>query len=73
MPKTDVGTRIYTVVDVMRGVAVGAHSFRHYSGARAFMRRLRDGRDLQEDDVQLFTDTIDVSSSTIAPTRSRKR
>ena len=59
MLKTSQGMRIYTVVDVMRGVAVGAHSFRRLRDARAFMGRLRDGRDLQEDDVQLFASTID--------------
>lgn len=64
MPKIGAGVRIYTVVDVTRGVAVGAHSFRHLGVARAFMTRLRDGRDLQEDDVQLFSCVVDASEET---------
>ena len=59
MRKTSSGTRIYTVVDVVHGVAVGATSFKRLRDARSFMRRLRDGRDLQEDDVQLFACTVD--------------
>lgn len=53
--------RVYTVVDVMRGVAVGAYNFRSFRAARASLKRLRRGRNLQEDDVQLFEGTIDSS------------
>ena len=55
------GVRIYTVVEVMRGVAIDAHSFSRLKDARACMRRLREGRDMQEDDVRLFGSTIEVS------------
>ncbi len=63
MSTPDADIRIYTVVDVMRGIAVGAHSFRRLNDARACMKRLRAGRDLQEDDVQLFKSTIDASKT----------
>jgi hypothetical protein len=61
MAKTDEEMRIYTVVDVMSGVAVGAHSFRHLKDARTCMKRLTGRRNLEQDDVQLFESTIDVS------------
>lgn len=50
--------RVYTVVDVWRGVAVGAYNFRSLRAARVALRRIRRGRNLQEDDVQLFEGTI---------------
>jgi hypothetical protein len=62
MPRTGACSRIYTVVDVMRGVAVGAHSFRRLTDTRAFMRQLRDRRNLQEDDVQLFATSVSRAS-----------
>lgn len=66
------GTRIYTVVDVMRGVAVGAHSFRYVRDARACLKRLRSGRSLEEDDVQLFESIIGASTVRRRRQRSRK-
>ncbi len=60
MTRVDIGTRIYTVVDVMRGVAVGAYSFRRARDARVCIKRLRSGRSLEEDDVRLFESTIDA-------------
>jgi len=58
MQKKREGERVYTVVDVMAGVAVGTQSFWHLEDARACLRRLRRGRDLERDDVQLFRGTI---------------
>ena len=58
MQKKREGERVYTVVDVMAGVAVGTQSFRHLEDARACLRRLRRGRDLEKDDVRLFGGTI---------------
>jgi len=52
--KAAVGVRVYTVVDVMRGVAVGARSFRRVEDARAHMQRLLHGRSLDEDDVRIL-------------------
>ena len=46
--------RIYTVVEVWRGIAVGARNFRRLDNAKKHMLRLRDRRNLMEDDVQLF-------------------
>ncbi len=54
--------RIYTVVDVMSGVAVGVQTFLQLEEARRFLTRLRKGRSLDEDDVQLFEGIIDMSA-----------
>jgi hypothetical protein len=59
--KSDAASRIYTVVDVLCGVAVGAYTFRSLKKARLCATRLREGRNLQEDDVQLFECMIDPS------------
>ena len=50
--------KVYVVVDVMAGVAVEARCFRNLQQARACKTRLRKGRNLDEDDVQLFESTI---------------
>lgn len=50
--------RVYTVVDVWRGVAVGAYNFRSLRAARAGLKRIRRGRNVREDDVQVFEGTI---------------
>ena len=51
---------IYTVVDVWRGIAVGAYNFQRLEDARKCMARLRAGRNLQEDDVRLFEAVLDA-------------
>ena len=60
MTKNDTGMRIYTVVEVMRGFAAGAYSFRRLKDARMCAKRLCKGRNLNEDDVQLFETIIDT-------------
>jgi hypothetical protein len=45
---------VYVLVDVARGVALNAHAFQRREDAEACLRRIRKGRDLGEDDVQLF-------------------
>lgn len=60
MSRTSAKARIYTVVDVLAGVAVGAYNFRRLEDARRCVARLRAGRDLQEDDVQLFEGVLDA-------------
>lgn len=60
MTRTRARAPIYTVVDVWRGVAVGAYSFQRLEDARKCMARLRVGRDLQEDDIQLFEGVLDT-------------
>lgn len=52
------GTRVYTVVDVMGGFAVGAKTFRRCEDARAWLRRIRRGRDMEKDDIRLFESRI---------------
>lgn len=52
--KTERGICIYTVVDVHRGVAGGVHCFAAFRVALACFLRLRQGRNLEEDDIQLF-------------------
>lgn len=54
MDKRRTNTRIYTVVEVMSGVAVQAECFLKVEDARTCLRRLRRKRNLDEDDVQLF-------------------
>jgi hypothetical protein len=54
--------QIYTVVDVWRGIAVGATNFRRLRNAQKHAQRLRRHRNLTEDDVQLFETTIYASS-----------
>lgn len=53
--------RIYTVVDVVQGVAAGAYSYRRIQDAQACVKRLRHGRDMQEDDVNLFEGFVDAT------------
>ena len=60
MTRADAEARIYMVVDVLSGVAVGAYSFRRLEDARTWAVRLRAGRDLQEDDVRLFEAALDA-------------
>ena len=58
MSESEGSLRIYTVVDVFRGFAAEAKSFVRHEDARQYFRRLRRGRNLDIDDVQLFEDTI---------------
>jgi hypothetical protein len=60
--------RVYTVVDVFRGCAEDARSFVRYTDARAYFRKLRKGRNLYIDDVQLFADTIELPAR-LAPSK----
>ena len=60
MRKAENAVRIYTVVDVMSGVGVGAKSFCNLKNAQTHLRRLRKGRNLDRDDVQLFGDTVHI-------------
>ena len=53
---------LYTVVEVWRGMAVGAKSFRYLRNAEKHRQRLRRRRNLLEDDVQLFKGLLHVST-----------
>lgn len=50
--------QIYTVVDVWRGIAIGAKSFPTRHEAEIYLHQLRKSRNSEEDDVQLFEDHI---------------
>jgi hypothetical protein len=60
MIRPSVRAPIYTVVDVWRGIAVGAYTFQRLEDAQECMGRLRVGRDLQEDDIRLFEGVLDA-------------
>ncbi len=53
--------KLYTVVEVWRGIAASAKNFIRLRDAENYMRRLRQGRNLAEDDVQLFESSIRIS------------
>jgi hypothetical protein len=52
---------LYTVVEVWRGIAASAKNFTRLRDAEKYMRRLRQSRNLVEDDVQLFEDSVRIS------------
>lgn len=53
--------RIYTVVEVWRGIAQGARSFQRLKNAQKYMRRLRRRYNAMEDDVRLFKSSLRVT------------
>ncbi len=61
MPRTS-KLNLYTVVEVWRGIAASAKSFTRLRDAEKYMRRLRQGRNLVEDDVQVFRNSVRISS-----------
>lgn len=63
MRRTSAKARIYTVVDMLAGVAEGAYNFRRQDDAQTCTARLRAGRNLQEDDVRLFGGVLDARPS----------
>jgi len=54
--------KLYTVVEVWRGIAASARNFTRLRDAEVYMRRLRQGRNLAEDDVQLFEGSLRIPS-----------
>lgn len=54
--------KLYTVVEVWRGIAVGAKNFTRLRDAQNHRQRLRKRRNLLEDDVQLFEGSVRISS-----------
>jgi len=73
MPRACAKTRIYKVVEVLAGVAVGSLSFRRFRDARACMAQLRDARDLQRDDVEVFRGFLDDPSYSYSIRCAKKR
>lgn len=64
--------RIYTVVDVMAGVAVGVRAFPRRRAADRYAASIKRSRDLGVDDVQVleaFVDAARLSSYSSAPNR----
>ena len=53
--------RIYTIVEVWRGIAQGARSYRDLKSAERYMRRLRRTHNNFEDDVQMFQGSLRIS------------
>lgn len=51
--------QIYTVVEVFSGVAEAAYNFNHLKNAQMhLLKQLKKGRNLDEDDVQIFENYI---------------
>ena len=50
--------RIYTVVEVFRGVAESVHSFTDWKDARRYLKQFNKGRNLDEDAAQIFENEI---------------
>lgn len=65
MASSDGRLRLFTVVDVWRGMAVGARNFRKKENAQRYLQRLRRQRKLAEDDVQLFETAVHLSPSSL--------
>jgi hypothetical protein len=62
--------QVYTVVDVWRGIAVGATNFRRLKNAQKHLQRLRRHRNMMEDDVKLFETTIYAPSPRLRTART---
>jgi hypothetical protein len=54
--------KLYIVVEVWRGIAASAKNFTRLRDAENYLQRLRKGRNLDEDDVQLFGSSVRISS-----------
>lgn len=59
MSRARAAPRIYTVVEVISGVATGVQSFQYRKRALRCLLWMREGRNLQEGDIQLFGSKID--------------
>jgi hypothetical protein len=54
--------KLYIVVEVWRGIAASAKNFTRLRDAENHMQSLRQGRNLAEDDVQLFEGSVRIPS-----------
>ncbi len=70
MIRNKIKLQVYTVVDVWRGIAVGAKNFRRLRNAQKHVQRLRRHRNMMEDDVKLFETTIYASSPRLRTART---
>ncbi len=55
--------KLYTVVEVWRGIAADAKTFVSLRDAEKFMQRVRQRCNLLEDDVKLFQRSVRISSA----------
>jgi hypothetical protein len=62
MTRRSIEIKLYTVVVVWRGFATGAKNFKRLGNAQKYMRRIRRGINLAEDDVQLFKSPIRLAA-----------
>jgi hypothetical protein len=70
MTRSKAKLQVYTVVDVWRGIAIGAKNFRRLRNAQKHVQRLRRHRNLMEDDVKLFETAIYASSPRLRTART---
>lgn len=54
--------KVYTVVEVWRGIAVAAKNFTRSRDAESYRQRLSKRHNLLEDDVQLFESSVRMTS-----------
>ena len=59
MKKSKSSPKIVVVVEVMAGVAVNAYGFSTLKDARACLKKVRDQRNPNNDDVQIFSCVVD--------------
>ena len=50
--------QIYTVVEVVCGIADAIHNFSHLKDAKQFLKNIRKTHNLDEDDAQLFESVL---------------
>lgn len=56
--------KVYTVVEVWRGIASSARSFANLSDAKNYMREISKHLNQLEDEVRLFENFIKIPSAT---------
>ena len=56
--KNRVSKEIFTVVTVSRGIAENAYCFKYHKDALRYLNQFKKGRNLDEDDVQIFENYI---------------
>ena len=54
--------KLYTVVEVWRGMAASAKNFTRLKDAQNYAQRLRQHHNLAEDDIQLFENSVRIAS-----------
>ena len=60
--KTKSKKLLFVVVDVWRGIASQARVFQNQKEANVLARKIRRGRNLDEDDIQVFECLLDDDS-----------